>query len=102
MALTTISGKIADIKTGSFGVGLKVLEHISAGDKNFDRTWMCWLKQNSNAKVGDEVTVTGSLMVKIARDKEGGLRGYVDQTTGATVPYLDFSLNNCQVEPTSW
>jgi hypothetical protein len=103
MALTTVTGKIADIKTGTFGVGLKIAEHISAGDKNFDRSWMCWMKNSAETfEIGTEVTVTGSLGVKIARDKEGGLRGYVDQTTGATVPYIDLSLNNCQIEKTSW
>lgn len=103
MALTTVTGKIADIKTGTFGIGLKIAEHVSAGDKNFDRSWMCWLKTSNVAyEIGTEVTVTGSLGVKIARDKDGNLRGFIDQTTGATVPYIDLSLNNCQVETTTW
>ena len=103
MALTTVTGKIADIKTGTYGVGLKILERNTAGDKNFDRTWMCWMKTMAvEYEIGTEVTVTGTLGVKIARDKDGTLRGFVDQTTGATVSYIDLSLNNCQVETTSW
>lgn len=103
MALTTVTGKIADIKTGTFGIGLKIVEQISAGDKNYNRLWMCWMKTSATEyEIGTEVTVTGSLGVKIARDKDGAMRGFTDETTGAIVPYIDLSLNNCQVEKTSW
>ena len=103
MALTTVTGKITDIKTGSFGIGLKIAEQIAAGDKNFNRTFMCWLKNSADTfEIGTEVTVTGSLGVKIARDKDGGMRGFTDETTGAIVPYIDLSLNNCQVEKAGW
>lgn len=104
MALTTINGKIAEIKTGSWGVGLKIHERISAGDKDFDRQWMCWIKDPAATYTeGEVVTITGELDVKHARDyKTKQLRGYTDQTTGQLVPYLDFTLNGCRVEPTGW
>ena len=104
MAIATITGKIADIKTGTWGVGYKLAEHINYGDKNFDRSWMCWIKSpETEHAIGDEVTITGEIDVKLAKDyKTGQLRGFTDQTTGQLHPYLDFSLNNCRVETASW
>jgi hypothetical protein len=104
MALATIGGKITDIKTGTWGVGYKIAEHINIGDKNFDRSWMCWIKSpETEHAIGDQVTITGELQVQLAKDhKTGELRGITNETTGQLHPYLDFSLYNCRVETASW
>lgn len=100
MALATINGKVIDVKRGSYGTGLKINEEITAGDKSFSRSWMAWFAEDPNIAVGASVTVSGALLVKLARDGQTKeLRTYTDKTTGEQVPYLDWSLNNAVIDP---
>lgn len=100
MALTTINGSVTDIKRGSFGIGLKVVEEITIKDNTFKRSWMAWFKDEPNVAIGATVTVSGSLTVKLARDPlTKALRTYPDKVTNEQIPYLDWALNDCVLDP---
>lgn len=101
MALTTVSGVVASVVTGAYGAGVRVTETITAGDRSFDRNWMAWFKELPAVAQGDNVTITGSLMVKLSRDKDSGLlKTYTDRATNELVPYQDYSINDCALDPT--
>lgn len=98
MAVTTVQGIVTDVKTGDYGIGIKLTERIEVQDKVFDRNWMCWFKTNLEVRSGDALTVTGTLTVKLARDPQTKqLRTYTDKQTGQLTPYQDFQLNECKI-----
>lgn len=100
MALTTVNATVTDIKTGTFGTGLKLAEEFKVGQQTYKRNWMAWFKDSQNVAVGATITVTGSLTVKMARDPQTKLlRSYIDKTTNESIPYIDFALNDCVIDP---
>lgn len=100
MALTTVTATITDVKTGEFGTGLKLTEEFNVGQQTYKRNWMAWFKEPQTVAVGSTITVTGSLTVKMARDPQTKLlRSYTDKTTGENIPYIDFALNGCVIDP---